>query len=140
MELWKQLCIKSPSRQTFSYQHLWCRQETITESMRTGNVEAFPPQDCVRTVEHRFGRAEATYLLSPGCISPWGLTLIPPFLLWNLWNLFSPGVANYPDWGHSATIRRHRTSVELLHECHVWSQRGYKMTMYCRATMSPHHL
>lgn len=53
--------MKSPTGQPFLYQPLWCSQEAITESMRIGNLEAFPPQDCMRTVGNRFGRAEAAH-------------------------------------------------------------------------------
>lgn len=61
--LWEQLCIKSLSSQPLLYQHLWYSQEAMRESMRTGNIEIFPPQNCIRTAGNRFGKAEATYLL-----------------------------------------------------------------------------
>lgn len=57
----------------------------------------------------------------------------------DLWNLFSPCVANCPCWGHSATVSRHRDLCEVITRCGVWSrefQRCYRMTAYGQATVS----
>lgn len=138
---------KSPSRQPFSYQHLRCSQEAITESMKTGNIEAFPPQDCVRTIGTDLEGLKphiCCFRWALGVFHPEGLPLIPPLqpceisetcFLWMLL-ITHTAVTLLPlaDMG---------TSVKLLHECPVWlreSQGGYEMTIRCHVTIPSHHL
>lgn len=112
--------------------------------MTTGNIEAFFPQDCIGTVGNRFGGAEATYLL---CFR-WALGVFHPEdtpnpstpVLWELWSLFSPCVANYPGWGHSTAFSKYGDLVKSLLRCCVWSRESqgcYKLTTHSLATISP---
>lgn len=136
---WKQL-YKSPSRQPFSYQHLWCSQEAITESMKTGNIEAFPPQDCVRTIGTDLEGLKpriCCFRWALGVFHPEGLPLIPPLqpceisetcFLWMLLITHTEVIVlPLADMG---------TSVKLLHECRFWLRESQGVTKWQFVAMS----
>lgn len=101
--LWAQLN-EFLSREPFLYQPLQCRQEAIIESRRIGNIEPFHPglsKDCRELVWKGWSHIFVMFQVSPECIAPKGLLVIPP-----LQNLFSPGVTNCWGWGYSVTFSR----------------------------------
>jgi len=60
-DFWEQLSIKS--LQVDSYSHISICSGIWRTLQREKYTEAFPPQDCIRTVGNGFGGAEAASLL-----------------------------------------------------------------------------